>query len=208
MSTMRTKVRRSNRGPHPTSRCAKKPKTRISRCVTAEMGQLLSNQKNAEEDVFRTPRSAPHFTRNLVSNQAPSGCNGKDAAIKRPKTRAMAPPQRVEERPRLYCQGTKRGAGLGFSRVSGESPQKIGMVGCETSRGKIRLTISAFNFPQFTHIHSRIFFTFTIKPRAGFGKRAGEYEKETHQDERRASPTLYDQNVQGTQTSPHHTSGT
>jgi hypothetical protein len=26
------------------------------------------------------------------------------------------------------------------------------------------LTMSAFSFPQFTHIHSKIFFTFTMKP--------------------------------------------
>lgn len=69
-----------------------------SHAASQQRRASLSNQSKI---FFRTPRSAPHFTHNLVSNQAPCGCNGKDAAIKRPKTRAMAPPQRVEERPRL-----------------------------------------------------------------------------------------------------------
>lgn len=74
------------------------------------------------------------------------------------------PPLRVRRTP-LIIKGTKRGAGLGFSMAYGESPQKIGYWGCETSRGKeTRLTMSALSFPQLTHILSRIFFTFTMKP--------------------------------------------
>lgn len=48
----------------------------------------------------------------------------------------------------------------------GESPQKMGWWGNETSRGKkkTRLTMSAFSFPQFTQILSKIFFTLTMKP--------------------------------------------
>ena len=65
----------------------------------------------------------------------------------------------------LDCQGTKRGAGFGFS-VMWREPTEIGMVGCETSRGNqtTPLTMSAFSFPQLTHILSRIFFTFTMNP--------------------------------------------
>jgi hypothetical protein len=74
------------------------------------------------------------------------------------------PPPRVGRTP-LINKGTKRGAGLGFPMAYGESPQKIGLWGCETSRGKeTRLTMSALSFPQLTHILSRIFFTFTMKP--------------------------------------------
>ena len=74
------------------------------------------------------------------------------------------PPPRVGRTP-LIIKGTKRGAGLGFSMAYGESPQKIGLWGCETSRGmETQLTMSALSFPQLTQILSRIFFTFTIKP--------------------------------------------
>ncbi|KAF8223136.1 hypothetical protein L208DRAFT_559920 [Tricholoma matsutake] len=78
------------------------------------------------------------------------------------------PPLRVRRTP-LIIKGKKRGAGLGFSMAYGESPQKIGLWGCETSRGKeTRLTMSALSFPQLTHILSRIFFTFTMKPFGGW----------------------------------------
>jgi hypothetical protein len=151
-----------SRRQHPTSRYSK-PKTLISRCVTAETGQVFPT-KNARRMFFALLVQPPISPATSCPTKHRAACNGKDAAIKRPKTRAMDPPQRVEERPRIKFQGTKRGASLGFSRVSGESPQKIGMVGCETSRGKIRLTMSALSFPQFTQIHSRIFFTFIRKP--------------------------------------------
>lgn len=93
----------------------------------------------------------------------------------------------------------------------GESPQKIGMVGCKTSRGEVKLTISAFSFPQFTQIHSRIFLTF---PRNPFG----EFERQlnalflrgytTHLDEKLVLPIQYGQNDPDTLTSLHRTSGT
>jgi hypothetical protein len=52
---------------------------------------------------------------------------------------------------------------LGVPR-DGKSPQKIWVVGSETRRRRKRLTSSAFNLPQFTQIHSKIFLTFTMKP--------------------------------------------
>jgi hypothetical protein len=99
---------------------------------------------NQGERCIRTPRSAPHFTRNTVSNQHCTDAMGK--------TRRSSDRKRAPEIPRsrwknaLDCQGNSRGAGLGFSMVSGESPQKIGMVGCETSRGKFnsRCRLSIF----------------------------------------------------------------
>jgi hypothetical protein len=58
------------------------------------------------------------------------------------------PPPRAGRTP-LTIKGTKRGAGLGFSMEYGESPQKIGMWGRETSRGKgrrdSRCRLSAFH---------------------------------------------------------------
>lgn len=122
-------------------------------------------QPKSKQDVFRTPRSAPHFTHNLVSNQAPCGLQWERRGDQATENARHGSPATGGRTPSKKFQGTKRGAGLGFSRVSGESPQKIGMVGCETSRGKIRLTMSAFSFPQFTQIHSRIFFTLMMKPR-------------------------------------------
>lgn len=71
----------------------------------------------------------------------------------------------LREEEHLDCRELRSDTDSGFSMVLGESPQKIGVVGCETSNGlKISLTVSAFSFPQFTQIHSSIFLTFTKKP--------------------------------------------
>ena len=70
---------------------------------------------------------------------------------------------RVEER--LDCRERTQ-CGFGVLHEIGESPQKIGWWGAKREGGKKRsLTLSAFNRPQFTHMHSKIFFTFTMKPR-------------------------------------------
>ena len=82
---------------------------------------------------FRTPRSAPHFTTRPraqpITERMQWGRRGDQATE---NARHKTPRHGVEERPRL-SRG-KRGAGLGFPMGCGESPQKIGMVGCETSR--------------------------------------------------------------------------
>jgi hypothetical protein len=55
--------------------------------------------------------------------------------------------------------------GFGVHQKLARAPRKLGWWGNETSRGKrMRLTISAFSFPQFTQIHSKIFFTLIMNP--------------------------------------------
>ena len=66
----------------------------------------------------------------------------------------------------LDCQGSEHGAGLGFSMGYGESPQKIGVVGCETSRGK-RVTQThnvGFQFPTVYTYTLQYLLHFDYKP--------------------------------------------
>ena len=108
----------------------------------------------------------PISPRSRVSNHDRT-CEADRTAIKRPKTRAV-----------LVTGGrTSRLSRTNAVRVWGspwdrrEPPENWG-VGCETSGGKKRpLTLSAFNRPQFTQIHSKIFFTFTMKPEGAVSKR-------------------------------------
>ena len=128
-----------------------------------EVAMSIRSEDVAFHIILRTPRSAPHFTHNRRSNQHRGACNGHNGGQ---KTGTKRPALRVEEH--LACQGLRSGVDLGFSMRLGErAPRKFGVVGCEASRGKheTSLTVSAFNFPQFTHTHSNTFFTFTKKPK-------------------------------------------
>ena len=167
-STMR---KRDTTGGYDNRVSSARPKTCHSLCVTARAvghptEQLL--ERDRFSCVFRTPRSAPISPRNRVSNHDWT-CVADRTAIKRPKTRAV-----------LVTGGrTSRLSRTNAVRVWGSpwdrrEPPENWVVGCETSRGKERsLTLSAFNRPQFTHIHSKIFFTFTMKPEDGLSEAAG-----------------------------------
>lgn len=69
------------------------------------------------------------------------------------------------------------------------------------------LTMSAFNLPQLTQIHSKIFFTLIIKPVQGLAY-AQERVIRTHQDETPAVLIQYDRSGQDTPPFLHHTSDT
>ena len=104
-------------------------------------------------------RSAPHFTTQEHTQQCRTCAVGL-AAIKRPKTRET--PFRPAE------HNTPRARG--FPWYTGRAPRKLGWWGCKRTRGEQALTMSAFSFPQFTQMHSRIFFTLTMKPARGIGE--------------------------------------
>ena len=115
------------------------------------------------------------------------------------------PASRVEER--LDCRGLTQ-SGLGVLHGFGESPQKVGVWGAKrVEEMETRLTMSAFNLPQFTQIHSRIFFTFTMKPGRPVSLRAREELGRTYPGGTQASPTQYDRNDQDTPTYPLRKSG-
>jgi hypothetical protein len=137
-----------------------RPNTRHSICVTARaMDHSSLRGVTAQRiPIFRTPRSAPHFTTQPRVQPAPSVCDGLrgDQAIEN----ARSPRHGWKN---VSIIENERSAGLGFS--IGECPQKIGWWGAKrVEERRTQLTMSAFNLPQFTHIHSRIFLTFTMKP--------------------------------------------
>lgn len=82
---------------------------------------------------FRTPRSAPHFTTNRVSNHYRT-CAVVRAAIKRPKTRAD--PVAGGRTPRLSRTDAVRVWGSPWDR---REPPENWVVGCET-RGREEVT--------------------------------------------------------------------
>lgn len=110
------------------------------------------------ENFFALLAQPPISPRNRVSNQHRAFAKVR-AAIKRPTTRADHTTGR--RTPRLSRTDAVRAWG---SPHKERAPRKLG-VGCETSRGKeTRLTMSPLSLPQLTHMHSKIFLTFTIKP--------------------------------------------
>ena len=64
------------------------------------------------------------------------------------------------------CRGLTQRRGFGVLHGIWREPPENWESGGAKRAGKkeTQLTISAFNFPQFTQIHSRIFFTFTKNP--------------------------------------------
>jgi hypothetical protein len=71
----------------------------------------------------------------------------------------------VDEHPRLSREWTWSGFGV-LHGMWREPPENWGGGGAKRveERGERKLTMSAFSFPQFTHIHSNIFFTLIMKP--------------------------------------------
>ena len=117
--------------------------------------------------IFRTPRSAPLFTTQLRVQPSPDVCNGPrgDQAIENARG-----PRRGWKNASIV--ENDRRAGLGFS-IMERAPRKLG--GGERSKQtrNVPLTVSAFNLPQNTHMHSNIFFTFTIKPKKRYDSEHG-----------------------------------
>ena len=126
--------------------------------------QLAIHQSSPQRDLllfnfFRTPRSAPHFTTQLRVQPWPDVCSGLrgDQATENAR------------RPRHGWKNAsiienEHSAGLGFSIESERAPRKLGGGERNERRKEGPLTLSAFSRPQFTQIHSKIFFTFTMKP--------------------------------------------
>lgn len=111
---------------------------------------------------FRTPRSAPHFTRYQRSNQ-PAGRTMESMGGQAACHPILSCPQGknasiVEDSARVRVWGSP----WDLERA----PRKFGVVGCETSsrNQETPLTVSALSLPQFTQMHSKIFLTFTKKP--------------------------------------------
>lgn len=114
-----------------------KPRTCHSICVTARaVGLSVTSSSHARDycSVFRTPRSAPHFTTHRVSNHDRT-CAVDRAAIKRPKTRAdLVTGGRT---PRLSRTDAVRVWGSPWIR---REPPENWVVGCETRETKEGVT--------------------------------------------------------------------
>jgi hypothetical protein len=148
-------------GPVHTRLLLRHSRVRLSQSIIAETWLFRAH----EPHVFSHSSFSPPFHRaTSCPTRRRADAMGSTRRSSDRKRALHDPPPRIGRTP-LINKGTKRGAGLGFPMAYGESPQKIGLWGCETSRGKeTRLTMSALSFPQLTHILSRIFFTFTMKP--------------------------------------------
>ena len=115
--------------------------------------------------------------------------------------------QSASRRKNVSIFKSERSAGLGFSK--GESPQKIGRWGAKrVYERETKLTISALSLPQFTHMHSSIFFTSTMKPGRNVSGSSIAKQRVAYQDGKQALPAQYVQSDLGTQTYPPHTSDT
>jgi hypothetical protein len=76
-------------------------------------------------------------------------------------------------------------------------------------RGERKLTMSAFSFPQFTHIHPNIFFTLIMKPLwRSAAVTTSQSEHRAHQDDTQVLQVQHDRSDLGIQTCPHRRSGT
>ena len=139
-----------------------RPKTCHSICVTARAvghpSQVASFACEATVLCF------PHSSLSPPFHHA-TACPTSTGRLQWP-TRRSSDRQRAQTAPRVeerldFRERTRYGLGVLHKE---RAPRKLG-VGCETSRGKeTPLTVSAFSLPQFTHIHSKIFLTFTMKP--------------------------------------------
>ena len=136
-----------------------KPRTCHSICVTARaVGLSVTSSSHARDycSVFRTPRSAPHFTTHRVSNHDRT-CAVDRAAIKRPKTRAdLVTGGRT---PRLSRTDAVRVWGSPWIR---REPPENWVVGCETSRGRRThdigfqsSTIDTYTLQDFLHFYDK-----------------------------------------------------
>ena len=95
----------------------------------------------------------------------PTGTRRLQWSLRRSSDRNRASDRAVGGRtPR--CRGLTQRRGFGVLHGIWREPPENWESGGAKRAGKkeTQLTISAFNFPQFTQIHSRIFFTFTKNP--------------------------------------------
>jgi hypothetical protein len=135
-------------------------------CVTARVGQpsnttVAHRRWTAGCGHVCTPCSAPHFTTQLrvQPGRAVKGPTRRSSDRKRASAAL-----RVEER--HDHRGTNAVWAWGSPPRVERAPRKFGWWGAKQVEAKnTPLTISAFSFPQFTHILSRIFFTLTMNPR-------------------------------------------
>jgi hypothetical protein len=112
---------------------------------------------------------------------------------------------RVEER--HDCRGTNAVWAWGSPPWVERAPRKFGWWGAkQVEAKKSPLTVSAFSFPQFTHILSRIFFTLTINPTHENWNDRKIRSHATHLDGISVSPVQCDRNVPGTPTLTLHKS--
>jgi len=138
---------------------------RATLCVTARavwtsMAGGLQNRHQQPPVFFSHSSLSPPF-HHATACPTNIGCMQWSMRRSSDRKRATTAP-RVEER-LGFRERTQ--SGLGVLQQLGESPQKIGWWGAKrVEETETRLTMSAFNLPQFTHIHSNIFFTFTMKP--------------------------------------------
>ncbi len=143
----------------PSSKC--RPYTCHSICVTERaVGPLIPAWRHHDcEFIFSHSSLSPPFHHTTTCPTNTGRCNGPrgDKAIE--NAHGPRPGGRT---PRLSRTNAVRARG---SPRFGESPQKIGWWGAKrVEERETRLTMSAFSLPQLTHMHSSIFFTFTMKP--------------------------------------------
>ncbi len=143
------------------SRTKCRPSQIHSTCVTGSIWGQLSRRGLTTPDIPIFPHSSlsppfHHATTCPTITERMQGPTRRSSDRKRAQTTS-----RVEER--LDCRERTQ-SGLGVLH-HGESPQKIGWWGAKRVYEKeAKLTVSAFSLPQFTQMHSNIFFTFTMKP--------------------------------------------
>ena len=109
------------------------------------------------------------------------------------------------------CRGLTQRRGFGVLHGIWREPPENWESGGAKRAGKkeTQLTISAFNFPQFTQIHSKIFFTFTKKPsNTCSGTCRSKKIDMTHLGEIQDGPARCVRSGLDTQPCLHHTSGT
>ena len=159
--------KRYNRGGYNNRVSSAKRCLQHAALSASQRGQLAihpGNSQRSSSSLFSALLVQPPISpRYRVSNH--NRTNATDpAAIKRPKTRVV-----------LVTDGrTSRLSRTDAVRVWGSpwdrrEPPENWVVGCETRGGKKSLTLSTFNLPQFTQMHSKIFFTFTMKPEGTIG---------------------------------------